>query len=151
MTQRLPGHLPDHLADHRPDHPADDQDDRIRAAELPETLQKIRARTPARIFEGRAGAAYRTNVQLELRRAHAAARDAVRGELDLFGSLGEEFVHRWKLFEVQTQAAGKEEYLLRPDLGRRFTENSRKQIQKRCPSASDLQIIIGDGLSVPAV
>ncbi len=143
--------LPDHPPDHRPDHLADDRDDRIRPPNCRKPLQKIRARTPARIFEGRAGAAYRTNVQLELRRAHAAARDAVRGELDLFGSLNEEFAHRWKLFEVQTQAAGKEEYLLRPDLGRRFTENSRKQIQERCPPASDLQIIVGDGLSVPAV
>ena len=121
------------------------------ASDLSEQLQKIRARTPARILMGRAGAAYRTNVQLELREAHAAARDAVRGEMDLLSVFGESFVRNWDLFEVQTRATGKDEYLLRPDLGRHFDESSRLKIQTRCSRGSDLQIVIGDGLSVLAV
>ena len=120
-------------------------------SDLSERLQKIRARTPARMLMGRAGAAYRTNVQLELREAHAAARDAVRSEMDLLSVFGEAFVRHWELFEVQTRAAGKDEYLLRPDLGRHFDESSRLKIQERCSRGSDLQIVIGDGLSVPAV
>jgi ethanolamine ammonia-lyase small subunit len=121
------------------------------ASDLSERLQKIRARTPARILMGRVGAAYRTKVQLDLREAHAAARDAVRGEMDLLSVFGAAFVRQWELFEVQTQAASKDEYLLRPDLGRRFDESSRLRIQERCSRACDLQIVIGDGLSVPAV
>ena len=39
----------------------------------PEIVMKIRARTPARLIVGRAGAAYRTGTQLELRAAHANA------------------------------------------------------------------------------
>jgi ethanolamine ammonia-lyase small subunit len=120
-------------------------------SDLSETLQKIRARTPARILMGRAGAAYPTNVQLELREAHAAARDAVRDERNLLSLFDEEFVRHWELFEVQTQATGKDEYLLRPDLGRQFSEPSRLKIQESCPRGADLQIVIGDGLSVPAV
>jgi ethanolamine ammonia-lyase small subunit len=120
-------------------------------SDLSERLQKIRARTPARILMGRAGAAYRTNVQLELREAHAAARDAVRGEMDLLGVFGEAFLREWKLFEVQTRATAKDEYLLQPDLGRHFDERSRLKIQESCSRASDLQIVIGDGLSVTAV
>jgi len=120
-------------------------------SDLSERLQEIRARTPARILMGRAGAAYRTDVQLELREAHAVARDAVRGEMDLLGVLGQIFVNRWELFELQTRATSKDEYLLRPDLGRRFDECSRLNIQERCSRACDLQIVIGDGLSVPAV
>jgi ethanolamine ammonia-lyase small subunit len=120
-------------------------------SDLSERLQKIRARTPARILMGRAGAAYRTNVQLDLREAHAAARDAVRGEMDLLSVFGESFVRNWDLFEVQTRATGKDEYLLRPDLGRHFEEGSRLKIQARCSRGSDLQIVIGDGLSVLAV
>jgi ethanolamine ammonia-lyase small subunit len=120
-------------------------------SDLSEQLQKIRARTPARILMGRAGAAYRTNVQLELREAHAAARDAVRGEMDLLSVFGESFVRNWDLFEVQTRATGKDEYLLRPDLGRHFDESSRLKIQASCSRGSDLQIVIGDGLSVLAV
>jgi ethanolamine ammonia-lyase small subunit len=53
-------------------------DDSLIAADFPEVLRKIRERTPARIFSGRAGSAYRTSTQLELREAHADARDAVR-------------------------------------------------------------------------
>lgn len=118
---------------------------------LSEFLQKIREKTPARIFTGRAGAAYRTAAQLELRSAHAAARDAVRSEMDLLAVFGEAFVRQWDLFEVQTQAATKDEYLLRPDLGRHFTDAARQQLPQICAGGCDLQIAIGDGLSVPAV
>src|SRR5450755_4901084 len=104
---------------------ARDPDTFLATSELSETLQKIRARTPARILTGRSGAAYRTSVQLELREAHAAARDAVRAEIDLVEMFGEEFVRHWELFEVQTQAATKDDYLVRPDLGRHFEQSSR--------------------------
>jgi ethanolamine ammonia-lyase small subunit len=116
----------------------------------PEVVQKIRARTPARLLVGRSGAAYRTATLIELRQAHAAARDAARAELDL-GTLGEEFARKWQLFEVSTQAGTKQEYLLRPDLGRRFDEASRSKLRQNCFSRSSLQIVIGDGLSVTAV
>jgi|SRR5271170_705660 len=119
--------------------------------DLPEIVRKIRARTPARLLVGRAGAAYRTGTQLDLREAHAAARDAVRAELNPEKVFGADFVRRWNLFEVHTKAALKEEYLLRPDLGRHFDDESRTAIQSRGSQASDLQIAIGDGLSVPAV
>lgn len=121
------------------------------SADWPEIVRKIRARTPARLLMGRAGAAYRTETQLELREAHAAARDAVRAELELETAWGSAFVERWGLFEVWTQASAKDEYLLRPDLGRHFNDASRVDLLKRCSSGNDLQIAIGDGLSVPAV
>jgi len=79
------------------------------------------------------------------------ARDAVRAEFDLKRDLGAEFVEHWKLFTVSTLAASKEEYLRRPDLGRRLDEIARSQLAERCPSNADLQIVIGDGLSVTAV
>jgi ethanolamine ammonia-lyase small subunit len=86
-----------------------------------------------------------------LRQDHAAARDAVRAEFDLKRDLGSEFVEQWKLFTVSTMAASKEEYLRRPDLGRRLGEDARSQLAARCPLNADLQIVIGDGLSVTAV
>ncbi len=116
-----------------------------------ELVRKIRARTPARLLAGRVGAAYRTSTQLELRHAHAAARDAVRAELDMEKHFGAEFVKQWGLFEVSTKANSKEEYLLRPDLGRAFSEKSRTELLSRCTPQNDLQIAIGDGLSVTAV
>ena len=87
-----------------------------------ELENRIRAQTPARLLEGRLGASYRTSTQLQLRADHAAARDAVQAELDLDGHLGRDFVFRWKLFEISTEARSKAEYLLRPDLGRSFSE-----------------------------
>lgn len=117
----------------------------------PDLIEKIRARTPARVLVDRAGAAYRTPMQLELRHAHAAARDAVRTELDLERDLGAGLVEEWNLFEVFTLAQSKDEYLLRPDLGRRLSEAGKRQVLARCPEEPDLQIVIGDGLSVTAV
>jgi ethanolamine ammonia-lyase small subunit len=126
-------------------------DSPLAPSDLSEVVRKIRARTPARLLAGRAGAAYRTGTQIELREAHAAARDAVRAELDLARTFGADFLARWQLFEVSTEARGKDEYLLRPDLGRRFDDRSRAEIGKRCSAGVDLQIAIGDGLSIPAI
>jgi ethanolamine ammonia-lyase small subunit len=125
--------------------------DSFLAADFPEVLRKIRERTQARILVGRAGAAYRTSTQLEMREAHAAARDAVRAELDLETSFGASFNKHWELFEVCTEARSKDEFLLQPDLGRRFDEKSKQELAKRCSRESDIQIAIGDGLSVAAV
>jgi ethanolamine ammonia-lyase small subunit len=121
------------------------------ADEWPEIVRKIRSRTPARVFAGRAGAGYTTSTQLDLRIAHAAARDAVRTELDLAGQLGDDFLKHWNLFEVSSEARSKDEYLLHPQRGRKFAESSRDEILRRCPREADLQIVIGDGLSVSAV
>jgi ethanolamine ammonia-lyase small subunit len=128
-----------------------DNDKLSQLNDVSDTIKEIRARTPARLLVGRSGAAYRTNTQLELREAHAAARDAVRAELSLLGTFSQDFVQRWKLFEVGTQATTKDDYLLRPDLGRHFSEASRAEIAKRCAPRPDLQIVIGDGLSVTAI
>jgi ethanolamine ammonia-lyase small subunit len=119
--------------------------------ELPGIVRTIRARTPARLLAGRAGAAYRTATQLDLREAHAAARDAVRAELETDQVFGAEFAQAWKLLEVRTQATTKDEYLLRPDLGRHFDHASAAEIKRHCAPGREIQIAIGDGLSVPAV
>ncbi|HXM12070.1 MAG TPA: ethanolamine ammonia-lyase subunit EutC [Terriglobales bacterium] len=126
-------------------------DELAKPSQLSEILTKVRARTPARLLMGRSGAAYRTNTQLELREAHAAARDAVRSELSLFTNLGDEFSRKWNLFETCSRATSKDEYLLRPDLGRQLDEASRIEVNRRCPKERDLQIVIGDGLSATAV
>jgi ethanolamine ammonia-lyase small subunit len=130
---------------------SDDAGDSIVSSDLTEFVRKIRERTPARLMTGRAGSSYRTRTQMQLREAHAAARDAVRAELEPAAALGSAFIDEWRLFETRTQASSKDEYLLRPDLGRRYDERSRAEIQNLCPAACDLQIAIGDGLSVPAV
>jgi ethanolamine ammonia-lyase small subunit len=137
----------DSRADGRDEH----GDNLAQFSDLSEIAEKVRVRTPARLLAGRSGAAYRTNTQLELRQAHAAARDAVRAELGLFTNPDNEFIRKWNLFEVCSRAANKDEYLLRPDLGRQLNEASRAEVNRRCIKGRDLQIVIGDGLSVTAV
>jgi ethanolamine ammonia-lyase small subunit len=127
------------------------EDHLAQRSDLPEIVKKVRAHTPARLLAGRSGAAYRTSTQLELREAHATARDAVRAELNLFTNFDDDFSRKWNLFEACSQATSKDEYLLRPDLGRRLNQNSRTEVSRRCTGGQDLQIVIGDGLSVTAV
>ena len=128
---------------------ADDQNSGL--SKWPDVIERIRARTPARVLADRTGAAYRTATQLQLRQDHAAARDAVRAEFELGRDMEAEFVRQWKLFSVSTMAASKDEYLQRPDLGRRLDDNARRLLLAHCARNADLQIVIGDGLSVTAV
>jgi ethanolamine ammonia-lyase small subunit len=76
-----------------------DQPDLAPHSAWPEILRKIRARTPARIFMG-LGAAYSTQMELELRSAHAKAVDAVWTEFDLEKELPPNLVGGWGLFQV---------------------------------------------------
>jgi ethanolamine ammonia-lyase small subunit len=114
-------------------------------------IADLRRRTPARVLVGNAGVAYPTTTQLELRRDHAFALDAVHAELDMFRDMGSEFLERFSLFETVTQADSKDQFLMRPDLGRVLSSASRDLLTSRCPKSVDIQIVIGDGLSAAAV
>jgi ethanolamine ammonia-lyase small subunit len=124
------------------------ENDRDRSAAM---LADFRGRTPARALAGTAGVAYRTTTQIELRRDHAFALDAVHAELDLVRDLGAEILERYSLFETETQADSKARFLMRPDLGRVLSSASRDRVMDRCPKAVDIQVVIGDGLSAAAV
>ncbi len=108
-------------------------------------FRAVAARTPARILTGRAGPSYLTPTQLALRGDHAAARDAVLAAVDVAGDLGLD------LFEVSSRAGSRQEYLLRPDLGRQLDDQARRIVRERCPAGAGLQVLVGDGLSAAAV
>lgn len=117
---------------------------------LQSLVELARAVTPARILVGRSGPAYRTATQLELRAAHAAAVDAVRDELDPLRDWGPDFLARWRIVSARSEARSKQEYLLRPDWGRRLSAESRQVVVEQCPAGVDLQVALGDGLSAAA-
>ena len=117
----------------------------------PSLLEQARSITPARILTGRSGAAYRTATWLKLRVDHASAKDAAFAEIDLAADLGEAFVTRWGLFEVATLAPTKNDYLLRPELGRSLSATARAELSTGCFPGADFQVAIGDGLSAMAV
>lgn len=116
-----------------------------------QALAALRARTPARLAIGRAGPAYSTATQLELREDHAVAVDAVRWELDLVRDFGQDFLDRSGLFEIATLAIDKSQYLQWPERGRTLGSEARAQMLEQCSTGADLQVAIGDGLSAAAV
>ena len=111
----------------------------------PEAFRKLKAKTPARLGSGRAGARYETLTMLRFRADHAAAQDAV------FSQVPEEFAKNHGLIPVQTKCQSKDEYLTRPDLGRVFDEENQRKIRQAVASAPRVQVVIGDGLSAAAI
>lgn len=111
----------------------------------PEQMEVLKKATPARIGIGHAGARYKTDAYLKFLQDHAAANDAV------FEEVPEEVVKSIGVFEVKTLCADKQEMLKRPDLGRLFSEETKKEISQRCKHQVDVQIYFGDGLCSPAI
>jgi ethanolamine ammonia-lyase small subunit len=69
----------------------------------------------------------------------------------IYGVVDEAVKDAFDLFTVATMAADREEYLLRPDLGRRLSEDARREIAERCTRNPTVQIVVGDGLSAAAI
>lgn len=111
----------------------------------PEGLSALIAATPARVGVGRSGPRPRTAASLLFLADHGITQDALFREADaaLLDELG--------IFSVESQAADRREYLKRPDLGRKLTEESRAVLRERCAKNPDVQIFVGDGLSGAAI
>ena len=107
--------------------------------------QKLKLRTPARLGLGRAGARYRTLTMLRMRADHAAAQDSV------FSHVPDEFAAQNGFTPVQTLCQSKDEYLTRPDRGRRFDEANQAVIQKTLGQNPRVALVVGDGLSSAAI
>lgn len=101
--------------------------------------------TPARVAVGRTGTRYRTNTLLRFRADHAAAKDAVLGEVE------PTLLQRLGLFEVRSRAESKTVYLQRPDAGRALSDEARGELERRVPKGLPLLIVYGDGLSAAAI
>lgn len=109
-----------------------------------EAFLALKAKTPARLGLGRAGARYKTATMLRFRADHAAAQDSV------FSMVREDFAAQNGFVPVQTRCRDKDEYLTRPDLGRRFDEEAQEVIRRTCAGQRVL-LVIGDGLSSAAI
>lgn len=104
----------------------------------------LKSKTPARLGLGRAGTRYKTATMLRFRADHAAAQDSV------FSLVDERFYRENHLIFVKTECRDKDEYLTRPDLGRRFDAENQAIIRQNCQGQRVL-ILIGDGLSSAAI
>lgn len=110
-----------------------------------ESVQAAKKHTPARIGVGRAGTRPKTKTWLKFRLDHAAAVDAVYGEVT------EALLQKLNVFQVTTKVTDKEEYITRPDLGRRLSDEAKTLIQSTCKARPTVQIIISNGLSASAI
>nr|WP_113865080.1 ethanolamine ammonia-lyase subunit EutC [Brenneria salicis]NMN91050.1 ethanolamine ammonia-lyase light chain [Brenneria salicis ATCC 15712 = DSM 30166]RBP66546.1 ethanolamine ammonia-lyase light chain [Brenneria salicis ATCC 15712 = DSM 30166]RLM32005.1 ethanolamine ammonia-lyase [Brenneria salicis ATCC 15712 = DSM 30166] len=113
-----------------------------------ETLREF---TAARIALGRTGASMPTRELLKFGMAHAQARDSVHQTFDsetLANALEQAGL---KTLTVRSAAPTREQYLCRPDLGRRLSEASRTLLMNSSVRQADLLLVIGDGLSSKAV
>jgi ethanolamine ammonia-lyase small subunit len=111
----------------------------------PEGLAELLATTTARLGVGRAGPRPRTTALLRFQADHAVTQDAI------YSQVSEELKERFGLFTVRTMPADKAEYLLRPDLGRRLTDDAKATIAERCVKGPQVQVVVGDGLSADAI
>ncbi|WP_283704173.1 ethanolamine ammonia-lyase subunit EutC [Clostridium perfringens] len=110
-----------------------------------EAYLEMKAKTPARLGLGRAGARYKTITALRMRADHAAAQDSV------FSDVSEEFIKKNNLIPVKTMCTDKDEYVTRPDLGRKFSPETIEVIKEKCDKNPKVQIMVGDGLSSAAI
>jgi ethanolamine ammonia-lyase small subunit len=110
-----------------------------------EGFLRIKRKTPARLGVWRAGTRYKLEPWIRFRADLAAAKDAVLTEVD------SQFIKKLGLFEVQTVVKDKDEYLTRPDLGRKLSEEAKKKILEECPKSPNVQLIVVDGLSSTAI
>ena len=106
---------------------------------------RLKAKTPARLGSGKAGARYKTLTMLRFRADHAAAQDAV------FSQVPEDFGEKNGLVCLQTRCHDKDEYLTRPDMGRCFDEENAAKLRAAISGTPRVQIVIGDGLSSAAI
>lgn len=130
--------------------PAAPTDQTLRPVVHPDPWESMRQHTSASIALGRVGASLPTAEVLRLGLAHAQARDAVHTPLDFAALAALLQADGWPSLQVRSQAADRQSYLLRPDLGRRLNMDDAKLLSAQ-PRAADLVIVVADGLSSEAV
>lgn len=111
----------------------------------------LKKHTPARIGLGRTGVSVTTRTLLEFNKAHARAKDALQADLDLdriqnsLKALGSD------VLLIHSKVNSKEEYLLRPDLGRELNPDFVSTLSNLANPKATISITITEGLSATAI
>ena len=111
---------------------------------------QLRRYTKARIALGRAGTALTTAELLRFRVDHARARDAVLQDMDADAVRRSLEKYDMPVVELATQAKDRNEFIHRPDLGRRLSPESAALL-KKYQGDFDIVLAIADGLSGTAI
>jgi ethanolamine ammonia-lyase small subunit len=112
---------------------------------------ELRSFTQARIALGRAGISVPLKASLQFKLAHAHARDAVHASMNIIQLTS--LFDRAKIDHhiLKSNASSRTEYLQRPDKGRSLHSESANYLLTLNPAASDVAVIVADGLSSFAV
>jgi ethanolamine ammonia-lyase small subunit len=113
-----------------------------------EVRDALRSYTPARVGLQRSGVSLATRPLLDFQLAHARARDAVHGAIDVRMLCDELRRSGLTALALESQAGDRTTYLRRPDLGRRLSKDSAALLT---PGEYDVVFVIADGLSALAV
>ena len=111
----------------------------------------LRRLTAARIGLPRSGASLATGAMLELRLAHARARDAVQAPLDEERLRADLAAAGWPLLAVSSAVRDRTQYLMRPDLGRQLAPDATAVLANHAAGGHDVALVITEGLSARAV
>jgi ethanolamine ammonia-lyase small subunit len=110
--------------------------------------QALRSYTPARLGLERTGVSLATRPLLDFQLAHARARDAVHGAIDVRMLCDELRRSDLLALALESKAGDRSTYLRRPDLGRVLSEDSAGLLT---PGEYDVVFVVADGLSALAV
>ena len=118
-----------------------------------EPWAELRRFTAARIALPRSGASLATAPLLEFRLAHARARDAVHAPFDPAQLCSALAPLGLPVLSIASAAQDRQQYLMRPDLGRRLAGDTAALLAAHAGSGSgyDVVFVIADGLSARAV
>lgn len=111
----------------------------------------LRAYTTARIALGRTGTSVPLEEVLRFRLAHAHARDAVHSLPDVEGLQQQVSALQVPVQVLHSSAADRQEYLQRPDKGRRLDAASAEALSTLAGNGNEVAVVIADGLSATAV
>jgi len=100
--------------------------------------------TTALLGIGHVGTRYATDVVLQFQAELAVAHAAVGAELP------EGWAEHNGFVGLASRVTSHREFLLRPDLGRRLSDESLAKLRAQCTTGADVQIIVADGLSAVA-
>lgn len=117
----------------------------VESPKNPDVLNSFVANTRSRVASGRAGPRPRTIPLLRFLADHSRSKDTV------LKSVPEEWVEKTGLLELRTEIIDKDQFLTRPDLGRKLSQDSIDLMQKKCIQSPEVQVIVSDGLSTDAV
>ena len=106
---------------------------------------QLKEQTPARLGSWHAGPRHLTSTLLRFRADHSAAQDSV------FSYVSDDFLKECNLFTVNSMCKDKDEYITRPDLGRKINREGIELIKMNCVKNPTVQIVAADGLSAASI